>query len=382
MPSSEEGRPLWDDADASLLSPLDGDASTDVCVIGLGGSGLTCVNELRRIGVEAVGLEARRVGAGAAGRNGGFLLAGLAPFYHEAIERYGHDRAVAMYRLTLEELDRIQAAAPDLVSRPGSLRIAESDDELDDCRLQLDAMHHDGLAAEEYRGPEGEGLLIPGDGTFHPLARCRALARAATSHGAALHEQSRVTSMEPATRGRLTVHTERGSVSCRAAVIAVDGALDRLVPSLAGRVRAARLQMLATAPTTEVHLTRPVYARWGYDYWQQRPDGAIAMGGGRDLGGDAEWTHDTAPSEAVQAALEQRLRCRLGVQAPITHRWAASVSYTEDGLPIVEEVQPNVWAIGAYSGTGNVIGALLGRGVARWLGQRDDELIRPFRGVT
>ena len=382
MPGSGEGRPLWDDADAPLLSPLDGEATTDVCVIGLGGSGLTCVSELRRLGVATIGLDSRRVGAGAAGRNGGFLLAGLAPFYHDAVERYGRDRAAAMYRSTLEELDRIEAATPDLVSRPGSLRIAESDDEMDDCLQQLAAMHGDGLAAEEYRGPEGDGLLIPGDGTCQPLARCRALAMAATALGATLHELTPVLSTEATATGRVTVRTGRGTVSCRAAVIAVDGALDKLVPSLASRVRTARLQMLATAPTTEVRLTRPVYARWGHDYWQQRPDGAIAMGGGRDLGGDAEWTHDAAPSAAIQAALEQRLRCRLGVQAPITHRWGASVSYTEDALPIVEEVQPNVWALGAYSGTGNVIGALLGRGVARWLAQRDDELLRPFRGTA
>ena len=31
-----------------------------------------------------------------------------------------------------------------------------------------------------------------------------------------------------------------------------------------------------------------------------------------------------------------------------------------------------------YSGAGNVIGALMGRGIARWLVGRDDQLLRPF----
>jgi glycine/D-amino acid oxidase-like deaminating enzyme len=175
---------------------------------------------------------------------------------------------------------------------------------------------------------------VLGDGTFQPLARCHAIATTAMIEGATLFACSPVLSIAP---GR--VRTPQGSVRAQQIIVAVDGALDRLIPELTTEVRTARLQMLATAPTTEVLVPRPVYARWGYDYWQQRPDGAIALGGARDLGGEAEWTHDTTPSDAVQAALEHRLRARLGVSAPVTHRWAASVSYTGDSLPIVREVR-------------------------------------------
>ena len=69
---------------------------------------------------------------------------------------------------------------------------------------------------------------------------------------------------------------------------------------------------------------------------------------------------------------------KLGVHAPITHRWGASVSYTADELPIVREVHPGVWAIGGYSGTGNVVGSLLGRGVAQLIARGDDALLQPF----
>jgi gamma-glutamylputrescine oxidase len=51
-------------------------------------------------------------------------------------------------------------------------------------------------------------------------------------------------------------------------VVAVDGCLEDLMPELKGRVRTARLQMLATAPAPEVKFTLPVYRRYGYDYWQ------------------------------------------------------------------------------------------------------------------
>jgi glycine/D-amino acid oxidase-like deaminating enzyme len=64
----------------------------------------------------------------------------------------------------------------------------------------------------------------------------------------------------------------------------------------------------------------------------------------------------------MRSYLERKLQ-DLGVTAPVEHHWAAIVSYTDSGLPIVKEVQPGVWAVGAYSGTGNVVGALLARSV-------------------
>jgi glycine/D-amino acid oxidase-like deaminating enzyme len=49
----------------------------------------------------------------------------------------------------------------------------------------------------------------------------------------------------------------------------------------------------------------------------------------------------------------------------VTHRWAASVGFTPDGMPLLEEVRPGVWVAGGYSGTGNVIGGLCGRAAAQ-----------------
>lgn len=367
------GRPLWDDAIVAERPALAGATDADLCVVGLGGSGLACVREAQQLGARVVGIDAGRVGGGAAGRNGGFLLAGLAPFYHDAVGRYGRAAARALYALTLAELDRLERESPDSVRRDGSLRIAESDDERADCAAQLSALRADGFPVEPYEGPEGGGLLFPLDGSFQPLARCRTLAAAAEANGARLFEASPATHVAAG-----LVRTPRGEVRCGAVVVAVDGGLERLLPELAGRVRSARLQMLATAPTREIQVRRPVYARWGYDYWQQRPDGSIALGGARDLAGESEWTTEAIPTPVVQAALERRLRGHLGVHAPVTHRWAAIVGFTDDGLPIGEEVRAGVWAIGGYSGTGNVVGALLGRGVARRLLAGDGAIVAAF----
>ena len=354
-----DGRPVWEDGVWEGLPALTDDLAAEVCVVGLGGSGLTCVLELARAGAAVVGVDAGQVGGGAAGRNGGFLLAGAYDFYHDAVRRHGRERALALYRATLDEIGRIARETPDAVRLTGSLRIAASAEEEADCGEQLQAMRQDDLPVEAYSGPEGNGLLIPTDGAFNPLLRCRLLARRARQVGARLYENSRALEIS----GN-EVRCGGASIRCERVVVAVDGGLERVLPELGDRVRTARLQMIATAPAPDVHLPRPTYFRWGLDYWQQLPDGRIALGGYRDRGGDGEWTHDTSPSRNIQELLERLLRQRLHVAAPITHRWAAGAAFTTDGLPIVEEVRPGVWAIGGYSGTGNVIGALCGRAAA------------------
>ena len=368
--------PLWDDEDWAPLPALEGVATADVCVVGLGGSGLAAVDELLSAGASVVGVDAAQVAGGAAGRNGGFLLAGLAEPYDVVVQRLGRQRAAQLHQLTLDELERIAAAAPGVVRRGGSLRIEDDEAGRAACAAQAAALRIDGFAVEEYDGPEGCGLLFPDDGAMQPMERCRLLARAAAGRGARLHEHSPVIDIAP---GR--VSTAAGRVECDAVLVAVDGRLDRLLPELAGTVRTVRLQMLGTAPTTEVSLPRPVYLRGGYEYWQQTPDGRLALGGFRDVGGEEEETTATVPSERVQAALERLLRDRLGVTAPVTHRWAASVGYTRDGMPFVGEVRDRVWAAGGYSGTGNVVGALCGRAMAaRSLGQ--DSPATAFEGLT
>ena len=213
-----------------------------------------------------------------------------------------------------------------------------------------------GLPAAPADGPTGRGVFIPGDGSVQPLERCRLLARRAALAGARLHCDSPVTEIT-GTR----VRTAEGEVSCRAVVACVDGGIEVLFPELAGRARTARLQMLATAPVDRGRFSCPVYDNHGYDYWQQLPDGRVALGGGRSLYADAEWGLPAEPGDAVQAYLDVVLRERLGVDAPVTHRWAGRIAYTDSRLPVFEELRPGVMVVGAHSGHGNVLGSAAGR---------------------
>lgn len=365
--------PVWEvtAAPAPAPLPLAGDLDTDLLVVGLGGSGLAAVEEGLDRGLRVAGIDAGPIAGRAAGRNGGFLLAGPEKAYHDAVATYGRDVARTFYRESLAEIDRMVEADPEAVRRTGSLRIATGEGEIDDVRAEAAVRRADGFAVEAYAGPEGEGFLVPTDAVMNPLDRCRRMAARLTAGGALLFAHTPALHLDAGAVG-----TPVGTVRAARTLVAVDGGLERVVPALAGRVRTARLQMLGTEPLPEILFDRPVYADWGFVYWQQTPDRRLAAGGGRRRFEQEEWTETPGPSDGVQGYLDGLLE-RLGIRARITHRWAGHSAYTPDRRPVFEEIRPGTVAIGAYSGHGNVAGALYAREAVHYLvtGSRRSRLL-------
>ncbi len=251
-----------------------------------------------------------------------------------------------------------------LAGLPGApLDDAEAADraaELADCELQEAALREHGVAVERYDGPLGQGLFLPDDAAVNPAVRAITLATRLADR-ARLHESTTVTSVEAG-----VVRTVRGVIRAPVVIVAVDGRLELLLPQLAGRVRTARLQMLATAPVAggEERVPCPVYGRWGYDYGQRLPDGRLFVGGGRDRFADAEWTTEATPTGPVQAYVETvaaRLAAAPVATLQVTHRWAASVGFTPDDRPLCTAVADAVVAVGGYNGTGNLVGPVAAR---------------------
>jgi gamma-glutamylputrescine oxidase len=367
----------WDDDPVVSAWPgwpaLAGDARADACVIGLGGSGLAAVEALLERGQSVIGVDAGRVAAGAAGRNGGFLLGGPSAYLHDASAAWGEAAAVGLYRATLAELDRLASVlGPEVVRRTGSIRLAGLPGEVEtaaeeadrraeqaDCARLAEALRRCGIAVESYDGPLGTGLFLPDDAAMNPAVRAIGLAARLDSRPgprAALYEHTPVTGLAP---GRVTTAT--GTISAGVVIVAVDGRLEVLVPELADRVRTARLQMLRTAPVPLGRLPCPVYGRWGYDYAQQADDGRLFVGGGRDRFVEDEWTTETEPTAFVQGYVASLADRMAGEPVAVETRWAASVGYTADGRALCVEVRPGVVAIGGYNGTGNLVGPVAAR---------------------
>jgi gamma-glutamylputrescine oxidase len=353
--------PYWLDYPYEPRPSLESQIEAEACVIGAGVSGLSCARELARRGLETVVLEGRTVASGASGRNGGFLLAGGAPFHVDARERWGREPASRLYARTVEAQQEVytlaeELGAGDYVRPVGSLRLATSEEEAEHVRRHVDALREDGFAAALVerddlepllRGIGHAGCLVDHDGALQPARWIRALAGDAERAGARIYEN---TQGEPG-----------NPVKARYTVIAGDAASAARVPT----VRARRLHMIATAPLSAQMVSTLVYARYGFEYFQQTPDGRIALGGFSDLDGSASYTSEEAGNPKVWERLAQYLHEDLGLHdAAITHRWVGVVGFSEGDRPFAGQVDDGIYTLGGYSGHGNLIGFIAGRAVA------------------
>ena len=346
--------------------------------MGGGVAGLSCARRLAQHGIQTVLLEAGTVAGGASGRNGGFLIAGTALFPNDARERLGRERARAMYASTLDAQQEIfelatELGAGDAVRRVGLLRLATSEEEALHVREHAATLRDDGFPGELVERDElpealrrsgHVAILTPHDGALHPVHWYRMLATAAEAAGARIFEGTPA-GAPVAAPGEGPVVTDAGRVRAQQVVVAADGALPTLVPEYAGRVRARRLHMIATEPVPGV-IEPMVYARWGYEYLQQRPDGRVLAGGFSDEDGEASYTDRDDGNPVIWERVERYLHDDLGVAAKVTHRWAGVVGYSDDQLPYVGEVpgRPGLYVAGGYSGVGNVPGFMSGRDLA------------------
>ncbi len=368
--------PFWLDEPYEPRPPLAGTVEADACVIGAGVAGLACARRLAQRGLDTIVLERGTVAGGASGRNGGFLLAGMAAFYPDARERYGPDEARRLYAGTLEAQEEIYALAAqlgvsDAVRRTGLLRVSASEEEAGHVREQVAALTADGFPAElmerdelptSLRASSWNACLTEHDGALQPARWIRALAGAAERAGARIHEGTAVSGPV----GAPDVAAAGGTVHAPHVVVAADAALPALVPTCAERVRARRLHMVATEPLARRLVECPVYARWGYEYLQQLPDGRVLAGGFSDLDGEASYTDRDDGNPLVWERIARYLREDLDVDATLTHHWVGNVGYSEDGLPFVGPVpgSAGLYAAGGYSGHGNVLGFAAGQRLA------------------
>jgi len=89
-------------------APLDGPTSCDVAVVGAGLAGLSAALELAHRGLQVVVLEARQVGFGASGRNGGQAIHGLACDQAVIEAQLGADDARRVWDMSIEALALIR----------------------------------------------------------------------------------------------------------------------------------------------------------------------------------------------------------------------------------------------------------------------------------
>jgi glycine/D-amino acid oxidase-like deaminating enzyme len=356
------GVPYWLDVPLPAVPSGADEGHVDVDVVGGGVTGCSAALTLARGGLRVRLFESREIAGGASGRNGGFALRGLKASYDDARDELGRDAAASLWALTERSLDEMSALAGDALRRTGSVRLASDAAERDALRAEYEALVEDGFEAGwlDPLPPYLEGLFVgglvhPGDASLVPALWVKRLAGHAAAAGVQIVERT---------------HVDRAaaeSLDAAAIVLAVDGMTHDLAPELARWVKPMRGQVLATEPLADIRYACPHYARGGYDYWQQTPDGRLILGGRRDTDLETERTavEDTTPF--IQDQLTAYAAELMGGSPEITHRWSGIWGETHDGLPFAGRIpgSDRMWVAGGYCGHGNVLGFACGGLVAR-----------------
>src|SRR4249919_2684924 len=212
---------------------LEGRVQADVCILGAGLTGLSAAIELAEAGLKVIVLEAREVGAGASGRNGGQVIFGYSCEQSRIASLVGMETSRQMFDWSLEGVrlvhERCARFSIDAQWRAGHAHLPikpRQVRELQDWRLDLAQNYgyplhwwsreelRAVLASERYQG----AIYDPMSGHLQPLSYTRGLARAALSLGVRIYEHSPVTQLQ---RGAKPVlRTAQGEVAADFIVLA------------------------------------------------------------------------------------------------------------------------------------------------------------------
>ncbi|MCS3513805.1 NAD(P)/FAD-dependent oxidoreductase [Pseudomonas grimontii] len=348
---------------------LGADLSADVCVIGGGFTGVNTAIELAQRGLSVILLEARRIGWGASGRNGGQLIRGIGHNVSGFAKYVGEEGVRYLERAGIESValvgERIREHRIDCDLRWGFAELANTPAQFAAFKGEQDSLARLGYAHEtRLVGPQDirevvdstqyAGALVDmGSGHLHPLNLVLGEARLAESLGVRIFEHTQV--LELVHGDTVQVRCAGGTVRAANLVLACNAHLEELEPRLSGKVLPAGSYIIATEPLPEdvAHALIPQNLalcdqKVGLDYYRLSADRRLLFGGACHYSG-----RDPQDIAAYMQPKMLKVFPQLADTA-IEFQWGGKIGITANRFPQVGRLQqyPNVYYAQGYSGHG------------------------------
>ena len=342
----------------------------DVCVVGGGFSGINTAIELAQKGFSVALLEAKRIGWGASGRNGGELIRGIGHNIEQfeniigregvnSIEQMGFEAVdIVRQRVKQHNIDcNLQMGYCDLAIKPKHMHELEADLEhlskigygknmtlLDKSRVS------EVIGSDFYQG----ALVDMASGHLHPLNLALGEAKVARSLGVKMFEYS---AAEKIIKGdKPKVITAHGEVNCQYLVLAGNAYLGHELESdIGGKVLPAGTYILATEPLTQAQCDSIIPKNMAFadlsvdlDYYHLSEDNRLLFGG--------LCTYSGKDPKDIEAALRPNLEKVFpqlkGVR--IDYEWGGMIGIGANRLPQIGRLPDakNIFYAQAYAGHG------------------------------
>ncbi|MEJ2640573.1 MAG: FAD-binding oxidoreductase [Desulfosarcinaceae bacterium] len=361
---------------APKLSAMAGEHHTDVAVVGGGYTGLSAALHLAEAGTDVILLEARDIGFGGAGRNVGFVNAGLWLAPEEVVRILGQTYG--------ERLLSVLGASPDLVFdlieehgiaceavRNGTLHCAHSPGGFKELQ-QREAQWKRRNAPVRLLGREEAAARIGSDrfygalfdqraGIIQPLAYAYGLAEAAVRAGARLHNDTPVTDLKRDSHGWRLI-TPSGEVLAKAVILATLGYPDFAFKHREKELIPFNYFQFATAPLPEaVRRTILPGGEGALDTNMILSSFRLDQAGRLLIGSVGQVEH---MGYALHKSWAQRTIRKIFPQVgPIglDYAWNGRIAMTTDHIPRFHLLEENLVSVSSYNGRGIGPGTVFGK---------------------
>jgi len=379
-----------EEAPPEVRRRLNADIDCAVCIVGGGFAGLWTARALVARGYDVVIIERDRLGAGASGRNAGFVGPGYAQSLEKLVGRVGVDYARALWALSREGVEIVRRTVHGTSLSPvsGRLDVRLSDGE-DIIHRKAEWLAHrfdtptqvwstrdvrDVLRSERYH----QGLLFPEAFHLDPLALAHLLAAELEKAGVRIFEQTEALSGDLA-GVRKHIVTANGRVRARHVVLSAAIQSGKVWPAVARGV---------VPVATHIGVTEDLGDRLGAAV--QFPgcvtDNTDSGNYFRRIGDRLLWGGGGTVFQGVPRGLKKRLETQIGKVFPvlkgvkIEHAWAGTMAYAVHSMPQIGRLRPDVWLSTAFGGRGMNTTAMAGELIASAIAEDDErwKLFTPF----
>lgn len=357
-------------------------APADVLIVGAGFTGLWSAYHLKKVkpALNILILERGPIPAGASSRNAGFACFGSLTELLADARQSGTDAMLELAEMRfrgLAQISRIAELHNVELQLNGGYELIDEGHPVSDLRESISWLNDQlkafistsdcfrtadqQIAEFGFKGIQ-HLILNRHEGTLHPGKLLQALQHEVASMGVRILYGINVNNYMPAS-GQIAVNTSTFTFNCANLLLCTNAFTTSLVNGI--DITPARGQVIVVQPERQPAFSGSFHYDEGFYYFRDLGD-RIVLGGARNQDIEHEATAIPATTDTIRQHLETFLQEKLipGQRYALTDHWSGIMAMGSSKLPILDRIEPQVFAAVRMSGMGVALAPVAGEKIA------------------